>query len=129
MPVTPSYPGVYIPASILKKSPVAAKQPSVYAHAATYCRDRRAFLIVDPPVAWQGHAEQGEWDQIQPADLGIPIDDRARNAAVYFPRIIQTDPRTQDETAVFPPCGHIAGVMVRTDHQIGVWRAPAGVEL
>jgi phage tail sheath protein FI len=52
----------------------------------------------------------------------------ARNAAIYFPRIKQSDPQLGGLVDVFVPCGIIAGVMARTDTQRGVWKAPAGLD-
>jgi phage tail sheath protein FI len=52
----------------------------------------------------------------------------ARNAALYFPRVIQSDPNLDDQTDTFVPCGIVAGVMARTDTQRGVWKAPAGLD-
>ena len=43
----------------------------LYQVAAAYCQKRRAMLILDPPAAWSGHAREGRFDRIQPADLGI----------------------------------------------------------
>ena len=54
--------------------------------------------------------------------------DMARNAAIYFPRIKQSDPQLGGQVDTFVPCGTIAGVMARTDAQRGVWKAPAGLD-
>jgi len=52
----------------------------------------------------------------------------ARNAALYFPRVVQPDPERDRQLDTFAPCGIIAGVMARTDSQRGVWKAPAGLD-
>ena len=52
----------------------------------------------------------------------------ARNAALYFPRVIEADPLLDSKLDTFAPCGVIAGVMARTDATRGVWKAPAGIE-
>jgi phage tail sheath protein FI len=54
--------------------------------------------------------------------------DGARNAAIYFPRIRQSDPQLGGQVDTFVPCGTIAGIMARTDSQRGVWKAPAGLD-
>ena len=54
--------------------------------------------------------------------------DAARNAALYFPRVIESDPNRQGQLDTFVPCGCVAGVMARTDAQRGVWKAPAGID-
>lgn len=100
--------------------------------AASYCTDRRAFYIVDPPVAWKNKAAQGQLSGISPDDLGIDGANRAgievaRNAAVYFPRICKEDLLMKSREALFAPSGAIAGVMAVTDVARGVWKAPAGV--
>jgi phage tail sheath protein FI len=100
----------------------------LYQAAAAYCQKRRAMLILDPPTAWSAHALQGQFGQIQPADLvisGPELD--ARNCAVYFPRIKKLDPATS-EVAVFAACGAIAGIFAATDSSGGVWKAPAGID-
>ncbi len=52
----------------------------------------------------------------------------ARNAALYFPRVIESDPLREGQLDFFVPCGIIAGIMTRTDSQRGVWKAPAGLD-
>lgn len=107
--------------------------PAVRQAAAEYCTDRRAFYIVDPPVAWKDEAMQGLVANISPDDVGITGENEAgievaRNAAVYFPRVLKEDPTIKNQLAVFVPCGIIAGVMAATDVARGVWKAPAGVD-
>jgi phage tail sheath protein FI len=52
----------------------------------------------------------------------------ARNAALYFPRVVEADSLREGQLDVFAPCGIVAGVMARTDVRRGVWKAPAGVD-
>jgi len=52
----------------------------------------------------------------------------ARNATIYFPRVIQPDPNRENQLDTFVPSGLIAGVMARTDANRGVWKAPAGLD-
>ena len=87
-----------------------------------YCDRQRIFYIVDAPmprstrdpfasvIGWAGRA-----GAIKHA-----------NAAVYFPRVRMSVPSEKPATAVCSASGAIAGVYARTDHQHGVWRAPAG---
>jgi phage tail sheath protein FI len=86
--------------------------------AAGYCEGRRAMLLVDPPSAWTtpAGAISGR------AGVGTA----SKNAALFFPRLIERDPLRENRQAVFAPCGAVAGVMARTDAQRGVWKAPAG---
>jgi len=100
---------------------------AVYTEAIKLCVDRRAMLLVDSPVNWTDLAKTGRISDISPTDpsLGINGTD-ARNAAVYFPRVIKEDLEKEGTTDVFPTCGIIAGVMASTDVNRGVWKAPAG---
>lgn len=105
--------------------------PAVRQAAASYCAERRAIFIVDPPADWQAKVAAGQIAAIDPASLGIsgtsasgsPI---ARNAAVYFPRIIAEDMLDKGRPAVFAPCGAVAGIIAATDMARGIWKAPAG---
>ena len=101
--------------------------------AAQFCTDRRAFYIVDPPVAWKNKAVKGLLSKIDPQDVGITGENKdgmevARNAAVYFPRLWKEDILMKSQLALFAPCGAVAGVMAATDVGRGVWKAPAGIE-
>jgi len=92
-----------------------------WADALSYCVKRRAMLIVDP---------RHDWDSVDDVDLGAfdLTGPAARNAALYFPRVLQSDRTRGGAIDAFPPCGMVAGVMARTDEQRGVWKAPAGVD-
>ena len=96
----------------------------VYQKALALCVERRALLIIDAPTGW------GSAGAITPAvlaALGL-TGTAARNAALYFPRVIESDPKRQGQLDTFVPCGIVAGVMARTDTQRGVWKAPAGID-
>jgi Bacteriophage tail sheath protein len=102
--------------------------PTVYVNAMKYCTDRRAMLIVDSPLAWGARAESAAADALGGISALNLSGTAARNAALYFPRVIQADPLRDGQTDLFVPCGIIAGVMARTDAQRGVWKAPAGLD-
>jgi len=98
----------------------------VYQTAMAYCWERRAMLIVDPPAEWSNNKETFFAAlQIKLAGLGLS-GKAARNAALYFPRVLEADPLRQGQTGTFVPCGIIAGIMAKTDAARGVWKAPAG---
>jgi phage tail sheath protein FI len=100
----------------------------VYQEAMSYCAGRRAMLIVDPPMAWGAIPEVAAAKAKSGlSKLGLTGPD-ARNAALYFPRVIQPDPERDGQLDTFVPCGIVAGVMARTDTQRGVWKAPAGID-
>jgi phage tail sheath protein FI len=88
--------------------------------AAIYCEKRRAMLIVDPPSAWNEKADAK-------SDVG-KVGTRSKNAALYFPRLVQSNPLRNGQAESFPPCGAVAGILARTDATRGVWKAPAGLD-
>jgi len=93
---------------------------AVVTEAAGYCEKHRAMLLVDPPTAWRTP---------QQAIDGKPgIGTTSKNAALFFPRVLQPDPLKENRDEVFAPSGTVAGVMARTDATRGVWKAPAGLE-
>ncbi len=102
--------------------------PTVYQEAMQYCAERRAMLIVDSPATWSANKETAAATAKQSlGDLGL-TGTAARNAALYFPRVLKADPLRDNQIAAFAPCGIVAGVMARTDVQRGVWKAPAGLD-
>ncbi|MGO4700709.1 phage tail sheath family protein [Dyella sp. 2RAB6] len=96
----------------------------VYQNAMALCVDRRALLIVDAPGAWTSPTAI---NASTVSGLGL-TGTAARNAALFFPRVIQSDPARQGQLDTFVPCGIVAGIMARTDTQRGVWKAPAGLD-
>jgi phage tail sheath protein FI len=83
-----------------------------------HCRDRRAFLLIDPV--------EGETVSNIPTTLSGISGSDALNSALFFPWVIAPDPLQQNALRPFPPCGFVAGVFARTDATRGVWKAPAG---
>ncbi|MDJ0601902.1 MAG: phage tail sheath C-terminal domain-containing protein [Crocosphaera sp.] len=103
---------------------------TIYQLALPYCVERRAILIVDPPKSWGANPETAAntaREAIRSDELGLSGSD-ARNAVIYFPRVIQADPLQEGQLDTFVPCGIMAGIMSRTDAQRGVWKAPAGID-
>ncbi len=101
---------------------------TVYQTAMQYCSDRRALLVVDSPLAWGARSESAASDARSGLSSLNLSGTAARNAAIYFPRVIQADPLRDGQSDLFVPCGIIAGIMARTDAQRGVWKAPAGLD-
>jgi phage tail sheath protein FI len=101
----------------------------VYQEALSLCVKRRAMLLVDPPGAWSAGGAMGitQGTQGKIDALNIAGTD-ARNAALYYPRVVQPDPARAGQLDTFVPSGIIAGIMARTDSQRGVWKAPAGLD-
>jgi uncharacterized protein len=102
-------------------SPEGDLPDALWATALAFCRDRRAFLLVDPP-AGETAATVRTWLGGQ----GLSAD--GRNGALYFPRIRRPDPLRDGAARTFAPSGAVAGIMARTDGARGVWKAPAGTE-
>ena len=92
---------------------------SLYANASVFCRNRRAFLLMDPPDAWtDAQIASTGVNALRP---GLVKD----YSAVFFPQI------TIDENGLkknIGPSGAIAGLCARTDSTRGVWKAAAGTE-
>jgi uncharacterized protein len=83
-----------------------------------FCRERRAFLIIDcDQSATYSHLKGGP---------GNIVGDDSINAAFYFPWLLAADPLQATAPREFPPCGFVAGVYARTDMNRGVWKSPAG---
>lgn len=101
---------------------------TVYGSALKYCAARRALLLVDSPANWSANKDTAAAKaKSELPNLNLN-GDTARNAALYFPRVIQSDPNREAQLDTFVPCGIIAGIMARTDTARGVWKAPAGLD-
>lgn len=100
-------------------------EPALITAAATYCEERRAMLLVDPPRAWTNKTTAK--NQFLAPNIDY-IGSRSKNAALFFPRLRQPNPLRENQIEEFVPCGAIAGIFARTDAQRGVWKAPAGLE-
>jgi phage tail sheath protein FI len=96
---------------------------AVLTDAISYATERRAVVIVDPPV---GGASA--WSDIDKAVSGVGTLTSSKNAAVYFPRIREADPLRDLQIGTFAPSGAVAGVIARTDATRGVWKAPGGLD-
>jgi phage tail sheath protein FI len=97
--------------------------PATLGDVATFCAQKRAMLIVDPPTAWSQATPPLTFETVNgTAALGGP--DTA-NAATYYPNLLVSDPVT-GATVQLGPCGAVAGVWASTDDARGVWKAPAG---
>lgn len=103
---------------------------ATWALAASYCQNRRAMLIVDPPANWTSNPATAIGSALAGVNtLRAAIgNDDARNATAYFPRLRMADPLSENRMTDFAPCGAVAGIIARTDVQRGVWKAPAGLD-
>ncbi len=102
---------------------------TVVTAAARYCEQRRAMLLVDPlpTTSWD---EPSDITTVFGSAAGISgtLGTNSKNAALYFPRLLQPNPLKDNQIESFAPSGAVAGVMARTDAERGVWRAPAGLD-
>jgi uncharacterized protein len=92
---------------------------SVMAAAIAFCKEERAFYLVDP------HPSK-TWDNIGDWVSGLGASER--NAAIFFPHLQVADPLDGFRLKNVPPSGTVAGVFARTDASRGVWKAPAGID-
>ncbi|MFE2124236.1 phage tail sheath family protein [Rhodococcus aetherivorans] len=104
----------------------ATVDATVYSDMLEYCVERRAFLVVDPPLEWT-HDSLVSTPAAHVTALNL-TGPSARNAAVFYPRIRAADPQRGGQIDTFPACGAITGIMARTDAQRGVWKAAAGID-
>jgi phage tail sheath protein FI len=101
-------------------------ETDVLAEAVTYCRRRRAMMIVDAASSWTNKKNAADELQAQTYP-GIGGPDRTY-ATIFFPRLKQPNPLRDNQLEEFVPCGAVAGIFARTDSTRGVWKAPAGQE-
>ncbi len=84
-----------------------------------FCRERRAILFVDPPIAWDSAtkavAEMRHWP--------LPSD----SACMFFPRLLGYD-KLRGRFEAFAPSGAIAGTLSRASEHWPVWTAACGEE-
>jgi phage tail sheath protein FI len=95
--------------------------PGILGDTMTYCRSRRAFLIVDAARAAATPSEMAAF--MESGDLP-----RSDCAALYYPWIQVPDPLNAGMLRLTAPSGAIGGLFARTDTTGGVWKAPAGTD-
>ena len=85
---------------------------NLVAAAAAYCEKRRAMLVLDSPKDWNTKAvARAKFTDANNDFVGT----RSRNAALYFPRLLQQNPLRGNQLEVFAACGAVAGIFARTD--------------
>jgi len=91
--------------------------PSTLLVANRYCRERRALLFVDPPLAWDTAAKAlaAMRDWVLPSD----------SACMYFPRLLAYD-KLRGRFEAFAPCGAVSGTLSRAAENWPVWSAAYG---
>jgi len=99
----------------------ATQAAAVITMAETYCRQRRAFFLMDTPDNISSPQGIRTW-------LAANNTLRSDHAALYFPRVQMPDPLNDFKLRSVGASGTIAGLFARTDSDRGVWKAPAGTE-
>ncbi|HEX8655330.1 MAG TPA: phage tail sheath C-terminal domain-containing protein [Allosphingosinicella sp.] len=94
---------------------------TIYGEAARICKKKFAFLLVDPFPSTTDVGAAESWKS-------TAFTFQSSHAAAYFPNIRVDDPLVAGAIRSHPPSGAIAGVIARTDGNVGVWQAPAGTE-
>jgi hypothetical protein len=96
-----------------------ANRSAVYENALSYCITQRAFLLVDIPASVRTQSDMT-------TEYGNLTTDN--HSAVYFPRLLVSDPLNAGRPRNVAASGTMAGIYARTDSTRGVWKAPAGTE-
>lgn len=94
---------------------------SIYGEAARICKEKFAFLLIDPFPNVTDVVAAEAWKSGS-------FTFQSSHAAAYFPNIRVDDPLVPGAIPSLPPSGAIAGVYARTDGDVGVWKAPAGTQ-
>ena len=100
-----------------------ADRANLWGPASAMCRDRRAFLVMDPPGD-----NDNVWESANSVDAGIQairMGVVGDHAALYWPKMKVSD--DDGKIHIVDPGGSIAGIYARTDGTRGVWKAPAGL--
>jgi len=99
-----------------------ADYQDLWADASIYCKVHRALLIIEPPDVWNTK------DKALDPNRGIRVLRRGivkDYSALFFPKLVVPIDGLKVKVN---PGGAIAGIMARTDAQVGVWKAPAGLD-
>jgi phage tail sheath protein FI len=124
-----------IPPDILGRDLLPAGEISDFnSNVLQYCKDRRAFYIIDSLPKWDASDNAAvSFIAQDPATAitAVASGSAGTNGAMFFPRIVQSVQVNRNQPAqlmAVSPCGTIAGIFARTDAARGVWKAPAGIE-
>lgn len=99
----------------------------IWSAALAFAERRRAFVILDPPVADIADEDPTHTLTSIEDDVKNGYVPPSTNGALYFPWLRALDPLS-GEPLELPPSGFVAGIYARTDTNRGVWKAPAGLE-
>jgi hypothetical protein len=112
-------------AMTLSDAEARSAQHAALAHCA---RQSNRFALLDAPRVSSGIEASTELalllDTWKASVLASGSAADGADGALYFPWL-----RPLDASAPVPPCGHVAGVVARSDARVGVFKAPANEEL
>jgi hypothetical protein len=91
----------------------------LWPNASIFAQERRALLLMEPPLDWSG--AQQPMNEVTTLRIGLS----KQYAALYYPRITLLEGRLRLDVGA---TGALAGLMARIDGSRGVWKAPAGTE-
>lgn len=97
-----------------------SSEPEVVNDLLAYCENRGDCMFVGhTPMGANGSAAK---------DYGKKLRGDKVYGALYFPWIRVYDPLDPlgHKPKFIPPTGHVLGVYARTEHERGIWKAPAG---
>jgi phage tail sheath protein FI len=107
----------------------------VISTAIAFCERKRAFLILDPKVTDSADGSLPDFPDLVQTTVDDPSQPRSKNAALYFPYLLSSDPVSGSTTNLvtakpyeMPPAPTVAGIFAATDIARGVWKAPAGFQ-
>lgn len=93
--------------------------------ALTYCQNREdLFYVIDPPPE-QSITNIMDFKQATGAYSGQAFN--SSFGALYYPWIAQLELSSKRQVYM-PPSGSVVGIYANTDHQVGVYKAPAGTQ-
>jgi phage tail sheath protein FI len=91
--------------------------PAVQGHMISHCEQLQdRFAVLDPRPRADSATITIQRDGLG-SDRGF--------AALYYPRIVVSDPVVAGRRVIVPPSGHLAGIYARVDSESGVFKAPA----
>jgi hypothetical protein len=107
----------------------------VISTAIAFCERRLAFLVLDPKITDSADGSLPAFPNLVQTTVGDPSQPHSKNAALYFPYLLSSDPVSGSTTNIvtaqpyeIPPAPTVAGIYAATDVARGVWKAPAGFQ-
>lgn len=99
-----------------------ATRREIHRLASRYCREHRAFLLIDAPPEWAGLVDvRDPW-----SDLGVSRQREGlalESCAMFYPRVLVAE---DGQEVPVGPSGAVAGLIARFDRKRGMWQPPAG---